>query len=203
MRLDPFYPIFDSSEWLEKLLPLGIKLVQLRIKEKSEQETRDEIRKSLLLCEKYGCQLIVNDYWHFAMDSGCDFVHLGQEDINDADIELLTKAKIKIGISTHSEQELDRALDFAPSYIALGPVYPTILKKMPWSPQGLDRVTEWKHRVGNLPLVGIGGVNLERAQGILDAGADSVAMVTDITLNSDPVSQVERWIELTEPYRFP
>lgn len=199
--LDPFYPVLDNSDWLERLVPLGIKLVQLRVKEMDEAATRAEIQRGKEICMAYDCQMIVNDYWQLAMELDCDYIHLGQEDLDHADIAAIKQANIRFGISTHSEDELERALSYSPDYIALGPVYPTILKEMPWQPQGLDRVSEWKAKIGGLPLVGIGGVNLERAPGILDAGADSVAMVTDITLNETPEQQVKRWLALTESYR--
>lgn len=198
MQLDRFYPIFDNSEWLKRLLPLGIKLVQLRIKDKSDEETRAEIIKGKALCERYGAQLIVNDYWQIAIDEKCDFIHLGQEDLDIADIKAIRAAGIKIGLSTHDNDELDRALSYKPEYLALGPVYPTILKKMKWTEQGLDKVTEWKKLVGDTPLVAIGGMSVERAQGAFDAGADIVSAITDITLNDDPEARIKQWINATK-----
>lgn len=197
MQLDRFYPIFDNTDWLTRLLPLGIKLVQLRIKDKSDDETRAEIIKGKALCEQYGAQLIVNDYWQIAIDEKCDFIHLGQEDLDVADIKAIRAAGIKIGLSTHDNDELDRALSYEPEYLALGPVYPTILKKMKWTEQGLDKVTEWKKLVGDTPLVAIGGMSVERAQGAFDAGADIVSAVTDITLNDDPEARIKQWINAT------
>lgn len=197
MQLDRFYPIFDNTDWLKRLLPLGIKLVQLRIKDKSDEETRAEIIKGKALCEQYGAQLIVNDYWQIAIDEKCDFIHLGQEDLDVADIKAIRAAGIKIGLSTHDNDELDRALSYEPEYLALGPVYPTILKKMKWTEQGLDKVTEWKKLVGDTPLVAIGGMSVERAQGAFDAGADIVSAVTDITLNDDPEARIKQWINAT------
>ena len=198
MQLDRFYPIFDNSEWLKRLLPLGIKLVQLRIKDKSDDETRAEIIKGKALCERYGAQLIINDYWQIAIEEKCDFIHLGQEDLDIADIKAIRAAGIKIGLSTHDNDELDRALSYKPEYLALGPVYPTILKKMKWTEQGLDKVTEWKKLVGDTPLVAIGGMSVERAQGAFDAGADIVSAVTDITLNDDPEARIKQWINATK-----
>jgi thiamine-phosphate pyrophosphorylase len=197
MKLDRFYPIFDNTVWLERLLPLGIKLVQLRIKDKSEAETRAEIIKGKQLCAQYGAQLIVNDFWQIAIEEQCDFIHLGQEDLDIADVKAIRAAGIKIGLSTHDNDELERALSYAPEYLALGPVYPTILKKMKWTEQGLDKVTEWKKRMGKTPLVAIGGMSVERAQGAFDAGADSVAAVTDITLNKDPEARIKQWIDIS------
>ena len=197
MKLDPFYPIFDSADWLERMLPLGVKLVQLRVKDRGEIETAREIARAKVLCEAAGCVLVVNDYWRLAIAEGCDFVHLGQEDLEDADLGAIRKAGMRLGVSSHDEAELERALATKPDYVALGPVYPTILKAMTWGPQGLERVTEWKRRLGDIPLVGIGGISLERAPGVFAAGADIVAAVTDITLNADPEARLTAWIAAT------
>jgi thiamine-phosphate pyrophosphorylase len=140
---------------------------------------------------------VVNDYWELAIETGCDFVHLGQEDLDDADLGALRRAGVRLGVSTHDEAELDRALAVSPAYVALGPVYPTILKAMKWKEQGLGRVAAWKARVGDLPLVAIGGLTVERAAGVLAAGADIVSVVTDITLNADPEGRVRQWIGAT------
>ena len=132
MKLDRFYPIFDDSSWLERLLPLGVKLVQIRVKDKSINDVREQLIHARELCETYNSTLIINDYWELAIELGCDWVHLGQEDLDEADIGALKKRGVKLGLSTHDQDELDRALTFEPDYIALGPVYPTILKKMKW-----------------------------------------------------------------------
>lgn len=195
--LDRFYPIFDSANWIERLVPLGIKLVQLRIKDKSDATLRSEILKSKDICARHGCTLIINDYWQIAMDEKCDFIHLGQEDLDDADVNAIRKAGMRIGLSTHDHDELDRALSHDPDYLALGPVYPTILKTMKWHEQGLGRVTEWKKLCGDTPLVAIGGMSVERAEGAFEAGADIVSAVTDITLNADPEKRIQQWLEAT------
>ena len=197
MSLDRFYPIFDHSDWLRRMLPLGVKLVQLRIKDQPEAEVREQIALSRDLCRAHGAVLVVNDYWQAAIDAGCEWIHLGQEDLDEADLNAIRKAGLKLGVSTHDDEELERALVLDPDYVAFGPVYPTILKKMKWEQQGLPRVTEWKARVGDIPLVGIGGMSVERAQGVLDAGADIVSVVTDITLNTDPEARLRNWIEVT------
>lgn len=197
MKLDPFYPIFDSADWLARMLPLGVRLVQLRVKDRTEVETGREIARAKRLCAEADCVLVVNDYWHLAIEEGCDFIHLGQEDLDGADLDAIRKAGMRLGVSSHDEAELDRALATKPDYVALGPVYPTILKAMKWDPQGLDRVTEWKRRVGEIPLVGIGGISLDRAPGVFAAGADIVAAVTDITLNTDPEARLKAWIAAT------
>ena len=197
MTLDRFYPIFDDPAWLERALPLGVKLVQLRIKDRPEAHVREAVTRALALCRAAGAVLVVNDHWRIAIDAGCDWVHLGQEDLDTADVPAIRRAGLKLGVSTHDHAELDRALSLSPDYVALGPVYPTILKKMKWERQGLHRVTEWKRLIGDLPLVAIGGLSVERAAGVIEAGADILAVVTDITLNADPEARLREWVEVT------
>ena len=197
MKLPRFYPIFDTADWIARALPLGVKLVQLRSKDLDEADTRAEIVAARDLCARAGATLVVNDYWRIAIEEGCDFIHLGQEDLDEADMPAIRRAGLKLGVSTHDDEELERGLSFDPAYIALGPVYPTILKKMKWTEQGLGKVTEWKARVGDTPLCAIGGMTVERATGALDAGADIISAVTDITLNDDPDARMRAWLEAT------
>lgn len=201
MKLDPFYLIVDSADWIERLVPLGVKLVQLRKKDCTAAELRQNIRRAKTICAAHGCQLIINDYWRMAIDEGCDFVHLGQDDLATADLAAIRSAGLKLGLSTHDETELETAMEAAPDYVALGPVWPTILKAMTWAPQGLDRLRDWKVRIGNLPLVAIGGINTARIGSVFAHGADSAAVVTDITLNADPQARTREWIERTAQFR--
>lgn len=194
MILAPVYPIVDSAAWIRRLLPSGVRLVQLRIKDRPAEELRAEIRESRDLCTHAGVQLVVNDHWRVALDEGCDFVHLGQGDLDTADVPALRRAGVRIGISTHDDAELARALGLVPDYIALGPIYPTLLKVMAFAPQGLERIGEWKRRIGAIPLVAIGGITLERLPGVLAAGADSAAVVTDIVRNPAPEERMRHWV---------
>ena len=200
LQLDPFYPIVPNTTWLARLLPQGIKLVQLRIKDEPEAAIRTEIAKALELCAQARCQLVVNDYWREAIQEGADFIHLGQEDLADADLAAIRAARVKLGISTHSDEELGIALAAEPDYVALGPIYPTLLKKMPWAPQGLERIAAWKSRIA-CPLVAIGGITPDRAPGVLQAGADSVAVITDILTNEHPEQRTRTWMAVTGPQR--
>ncbi|MTJ04906.1 MAG: thiamine phosphate synthase [Sediminimonas qiaohouensis] len=197
MMRDRFYPIFDDPAWLERALPLGVRLVQMRLKELPEAELRSKLARSRDLCRAAGAVMVVNDHWRAALDLGCDWVHLGQEDLDTADLHAIRRGGVRLGISTHDEAELERALSCDPDYVALGPVWPTILKKMKWHQQGLDRVRQWKSRVGDMPLVAIGGLNIARAPEAFAAGADVVSVVTDITLNPDPEGRIREWIEVT------
>ncbi|RVW00051.1 thiamine phosphate synthase [Mesobaculum littorinae] len=194
---DRFYPIFDDPAWLTRALPLGVRFVQMRIKDRPEPELRAALTAARDLCRRHGATLVVNDHWRLAIDLGCDWVHLGQEDLETADLPALRRAGVAFGLSTHDEAELDRALSCAPAYVALGPVWPTILKQMRWHEQGLDRVRAWKAAVGDLPLVAIGGLSVPRAAEAFAAGADIVSVVTDITLNRDPEARIRAWIEAT------
>ncbi len=197
--LDPFYPIVDSAAWVARLAGVGAKFIQLRVKDRDEQTIQRQTREALAVCGKAGATLVVNDYWRVAIDQGAPFVHLGQGDLDGADIAAVRKAGVKLGVSTHDDAELERALALDPDYVALGPIYPTILKAMAFAPQGLDRISEWKRRVGAIPLVAIGGLNVERAKLCLAAGADVVSVVTDITLNPAPEARAREWIAATRP----
>jgi thiamine-phosphate pyrophosphorylase len=195
--LDRFYPILDSADWIARLLPCGVRFVQLRIKDRPHAAIHNEIATAKALCALAGAQLVLNDYWAEAIDLDCDFVHLGQGDLEAADLAAIRRAGVRFGVSTHDEAELTRALAAEPDYIALGPIYPTILKKMAFAPQGLPRIGEWKEKIGPIPLVAIGGIALERAHGVFEAGADIVSVVTDITLSADPETRTRDWVEAT------
>ena len=189
-----FYPIVPDAEWAGRLAPLGVKLIQLRMKDAPAAAILDAITRALAACREFGCELVVNDYWREAIDCGAAFVHLGQSDLETADTAAIRRAEIKLGISTHSHEELDIALREDPDYVALGPVYETKLKVMPWAPQGLQRITEWK-ALAKRPLVAIGGITLERAPAVFAAGADSIAVVTDIIASPNPEQRTRDWLE--------
>lgn len=194
MKLPRVYPLVDSAAWVGRLAPLGVRLVQLRIKDAAPAVLRSEIRAARERCVASGMQLVVNDYWQLALEEGCDFVHLGQGDLAGADLAALRRAGVRLGVSTHDHAELERALALSPDYVALGPVYPTLLKVMPWAPQGLARLTEWKRRIGALPLVAIGGLTAERLAGVFAAGADVAAVVTDIVRHAQPEARTRAWL---------
>lgn len=198
--LDPFYSILPNSAWVARIAAEGAKFIQLRVKDMPPNAIKTEIARALEAASVHRCQLVVNDYWREAIDLGAGFVHLGQGDLVGADIAAIKAAGIKLGVSTHSIAELNIALGVNPDYIALGPIYPTKLKAMPWAPQGLDRIAEWRSKM-SCPLVAIGGITLERAPDVLAAGASSAAVVTDIVTSDDPEARTRDWIAATAPWR--
>ena len=192
--LDVFYPIVPDAGWARRLVPLGVRTLQLRYKGDDPSEIRRQITETLELCIAHDCRLIVNDHWRAAIDVGADFVHLGQEDLADADVATIKAAGVRLGISTHDPDELAIALAADPDYIALGPIWETKLKAMKWAPQGLARVSDWKRRIGALPLCAIGGITPERAPDVVAAGADSVAVSTEFFTHADPEMRVRQWL---------
>jgi thiamine-phosphate pyrophosphorylase len=197
VSLARFYPIVPDGGWLERIVPLGVKLVQLRIKDASPAEIVAQTRRALEITRTHGCQLILNDDWQAAIETGADFIHLGQDDLRHADLAAIRRAGIRIGISTHDDAELATALAAEPAYVALGPIYETKLKAMPWAPQGLERIRQWRAKIGPLPLVAIGGLTPERAGGAFAAGADSVAVITDFLTAPDPETRIALWLRQT------
>lgn len=191
------YPIVDTARWVERIAAAGARIIQLRNKTLAGDALRAEIRTALAAARQHGAALVVNDFWQIAIEEGAPWLHLGQEDLDTADLAAIRKAGIKLGLSTHDEPELDRALGAAPDYIALGPIYPTTLKSMRFAPQGLARIGAWKQRIGAIPLIAIGGITLERAPLCLAAGADCVSMVSEITANPDPEGRTRTLLAAT------
>ncbi|MBY0383113.1 MAG: thiamine phosphate synthase [Xanthobacteraceae bacterium] len=191
---DRFYPVVDSVAWVARLAKLDVGTVQLRAKDLGDAAAHALVREALDATRGTPTKLVVNDYWRAAIDCGAQHLHLGQEDLADADIAAIRKAGLTLGISTHDEDELAIALQHRPDYVALGPIFFTTLKAMRFKPQGPERIAVWKKAVGNIPLVAIGGIKLEHAPDIFAAGADSIAVVSDITQNADPDARVRAWL---------
>ncbi|HRF09216.1 MAG TPA: thiamine phosphate synthase [Xanthobacteraceae bacterium] len=193
---DRFYPIVDTIAWVERLAKLGVRTLQLRTKDLDATAARELVRDALKAVDGTRCEVVINDYWQAAIAEGAFHVHLGQEDIETADVSTIKKSGLTLGISTHDHAELEIALRHQPDYVALGPIYETTLKKMRFAPQGYERISEWKKLIGKIPLIAIGGIKLEHAKDIFAAGADSIAVVSDVTLNADPDQRVRDWLGL-------
>lgn len=194
---DRFYPVVDTIDWVRRLTGLGIGTVQIRAKDLDREAALALVRDALAATRGTPTRLVVNDHWQAAIDAGAEHVHLGQEDLAEADVPAIRAAGLTLGLSTHDEEELETALRHEPDYVALGPIYPTTLKAMRFGPQGLDRIGDWKRRIGRKPLVAIGGITLERGPGVFAAGADSIAVVSDITQSPDPDARVRDWLALS------
>ena len=193
---DRFYPVVDTVAWVARLALLGAGTIQLRAKDLNESEALQIVADALEVIKGTQAKLVVNDYWRAAIVAGAKHLHLGQEDLVEADLAAIREAGLTLGISTHDDEELATALRAEPDYIALGPIFPTTLKSMRFAPQGILKITEWKKRIGNIPLVAIGGIKLEQAAAIYAAGADSIAVVSDVTQNPDPDARVRAWLGL-------
>jgi len=191
---DPFYPVVDSVAWVARLAKLGVGTIQLRAKDLDDSRALQIVSDALEATKGTATKLVVNDYWRAAIVAGAQHLHLGQEDLVDADLNEIRKARLTLGISTHDDEELATALRAKPDYVALGPIFPTTLKSMRFAPQGVAKITEWKKRVGNIPLVAIGGIKFEQSAEIFAAGADSIAVVSDVTQNADPDARVRQWL---------
>ncbi|NPU09482.1 thiamine phosphate synthase [Bradyrhizobium sp. 83002] len=195
---DRFYPVVDSLAWVERLTKLGVGTVQLRAKNLDDGQALQIVTDALAITKGTATKLIVNDYWRAAVVAGAEHVHLGQEDLAEADVKAIKDAGLTLGLSTHDDAELETALAAEPDYVALGPIFPTTLKAMRFAPQGIPKITVWKQRVGTIPLVAIGGIKLEQAAEIFAAGADSIAVVSDVTQNPDPDARVRAWLDATK-----
>jgi thiamine-phosphate pyrophosphorylase len=191
---DKFYPVVDSVAWVARLTALGVGTIQLRAKDLDDSKALQIVTDALAITKGTPTKLVVNDYWRAAVVAGAEHLHLGQEDLADADLKAIRDARLTLGISTHDDAELETALRADPDYIALGPIFPTTLKSMRFAPQGIAKITKWKKRIGDIPLVAIGGIKLEQAAAIFAAGADSIAVVSDVTQNADPDARVRAWL---------
>lgn len=196
------YPVVSSLAWVETLLQRGIKTLQLRIKEGSEKDIELAIIKAILLGRQFKAQLFINDYWQLAIKHGAYGVHLGQEDLIDADLQAINQAGLRLGISTHGYYELLRATQYKPSYIALGHIFATTTKQMPSKPQGVTKLELYQQCVGSCyPTVAIGGIDLDNAQQVWQTGVSSLAVVRAITLADDIQLAIDSFYQVMTPER--
>lgn len=190
------YPVVDSAQWLEKLLPLGISTIQLRVKHLSEKDVDKEIKQAVKIAEKYDARLFINDYWELAIKHKAYGVHLGQEDLASADLKAISDAGLRLGVSTHCYYEVARAHAIKPSYLACGPVYHTDSKEMPWIPHGIENLNYWITTLSEYPWVAIGGINLERIRPVAETGVSGIAMISAITQANEPEKVAEAMMAL-------
>ncbi|MCW2097675.1 thiamine phosphate synthase [Lelliottia amnigena] len=190
------YPVVDSVEWIERLLKAGVKTLQLRIKDKRDEEVESDVIAAIELGRRFNARLFINDYWQLAIKHQAYGVHLGQEDLETTDLSAIREAGLRLGVSTHDDMEIDVALAARPSYIALGHVFPTQTKQMPSAPQGLAQLARHIARLGDYPTVAIGGISLARAPAVLGTGVGSIAVVSAITQAADWQAATEQLLQL-------
>jgi len=184
-----FYPVVPDAAWVQRLLGWGVRTIQLRCKAAGHTpaEIEREVRAAVAAGRTVpGAQVFINDHWQLALAAGAYGVHLGQEDLDTADLGALRRAGLRLGLSTHTPAELARAKAVQPSYLAIGPIYPTTLKVMPYEPVGLARLKDWAAQAAPYPVVAIGGISLALMPGVLACGVDGVAVVSAVTLAADP-----------------
>lgn len=192
------YPVVDSIEWVERLLKIGVTTIQLRIKDKQPKDVEQDIITAIKLGRKYNARLFINDYWQLAIKHHAYGVHLGQEDLDIADLDAIKQSGLCLGISTHNDTELQRAKRLLPSYIALGHIFPTTTKDMPSKPQGLRALKHQVEQTHDFPTVAIGGISLEKVSDVVATGVGGVALVSAITKASDWQQVTLKLLELVE-----
>lgn len=193
------YPVVETVEWIARLLDFGVRTLQLRIKDRQDDEVEQQIAEAIALGKRYQARLFINDYWRLAIKHQAYGVHLGQEDLDIADLDAIHAAGLRLGLSTHDDAELDRALAVQPSYIALGHVFPTQTKDMPSAPQGLVELTRHIQRLQGISTVAIGGISIDRVPAVLATGVGSVAVVSAITQAEDWQAATRQLLDLIEP----
>lgn len=189
------YPIVESAEWVQKLLAVGVRTVQLRIKRSLTAEIEREIRTAVALGNEYGAHVYINDHWQVALDAGAYGVHLGQDDLDEEALRAIERAGCRLGLSTHSDAEIERALVYRPSYIAIGTVFNSPSKNMTYEPLGVDEFARLRATVP-CPVVAIGGITVETAPLLIAAGADGIAVISDVTRATDLPARINEWRSL-------
>jgi thiamine-phosphate pyrophosphorylase len=189
------YPVLPSAQWVERVLAMGVKTVQLRVKDADALPSglEDEIARAVAAGRRYDARVFINDHWREAAQAGAYGVHLGQEDLDTADLEASARAGMRLGLSTHGYYEMLRALHYRPSYLAFGAVFPTGTKTVATAPQGITRLARYVRLLdGHVPLVAIGGIDASRLAAVLATGVGSAALVSAVTAAADPAAAVAR-----------
>jgi hydroxymethylpyrimidine kinase/phosphomethylpyrimidine kinase/thiamine-phosphate diphosphorylase len=190
------YPVVDSVHWLKRLLPLGLRIIQLRLKNKTQEQLESYIKQAVKLSKSYQTRLIINDYWQLAIKYRAYGVHIGQEDIETADLSAIQASGLRLGISTHGCYEFLRAQQLKPSYLAVGAIFSTKTKDMSGQIQGIENLQKILTLTNNIPVVAIGGINHQRAEQVWQTGVDAIAVVTAISESENPEQSVADFIKI-------
>jgi thiamine-phosphate pyrophosphorylase len=192
------YAVLPDAQWVARMAEAGVPTLQLRFKSDDPAAVAREVKAAVKAVEGSASLLFINDHWKLALDAGAYGVHLGQEDLqilSEEDFAVLRQAGVRLGLSTHGYAEMLRADRYSPSYIALGAVYPTTLKRMATAAQGAARLKRYARLMKDTPLVAIGGIDAQRLPEVMASGVGSAAMVRALVAASDPQASAR---ELTE-----
>ena len=192
------YGVMPDADWVKRMVDAELPTVQLRFKSEDRSKIRKQIRAAVEAVKDSKTLLFINDYWDEAIDAGAYGVHLGQEDMEEANLEEIRVAGLRLGLSTHGYAEMVYADRFCPSYIAMGAIFPTNLKKMVTAPQGLGRLYQYAKLMSNYPLVAIGGIDQDSIRAVSKSGVGSVAVVRAITQAKDPKAAIKHLQELMQ-----
>jgi len=180
------YPVVSSISWLKRLLEMGVKTIQYREKSLFGEELEQAVKQAIELGQNYQARMFINDHWQLAIKYGAYGVHLGQEDLADADLQQIKNAGLKLGVSTHGHYEMLKAKQYQPSYLAVGAIFPTRTKDMTGQIQGVKTLGHLVQLNPSIPMVAIGGITLEKAHKVAKTGVGSIAVVTAITESDNP-----------------
>jgi len=175
----------------------GATFLQLRAKHLGGGAFLDLAAAAAELAHAAGARVVVNDRADLATLSGADGVHVGQDDLAPADVRRIVGGESVVGLSTHTSEQLARAIEMPVSYVAIGPVFETATKQTGYDAVGLAMVRTAAATAARrgLPLVAIGGITLARARSVVDAGAASVAVIGDLLAGGDPERRVREYLE--------
>jgi thiamine-phosphate pyrophosphorylase len=183
------YVVLPDAAWVGRLARAGVPTVQLRFKSQDSAAIEREVRAAVEAVRGTGALLFINDHWQAALRAGAYGVHLGQEDLQalpTGDIERLRESGIRLGLSTHGYAEMLRADRYSPSYMALGAVFATTLKRMATAAQGTARLQRYARLMRHYPLVAIGGIDAQRLAAVMASGVGSAAVVRAVVAAEQP-----------------
>ena len=195
------YAVLPDADSVARLAGAGVPTLQLRFKSRDAAQVRAQVRAAVEAVRGTGAMLFVNDHWREAIEAGAYGVHLGQEDLDQADLGAIRNAGLRLGLSTHGYAEMLRADRLGPSYIAMGAVYATTLKDMPTAPQGPARLAAYARLLRDHALVAIGGIDEARFAEVLPSGVGSVAVVRAIVAAPDPAAAARHLMQVLDRQR--
>jgi thiamine-phosphate pyrophosphorylase len=197
------YAVLPDAAWVGRMARAGVPTVQLRFKSGDATAIEREVHAAVEAVRGTPARLFVNDHWPVAIDAGAYGVHLGQEDLDaiaPAHLKKIRDAGLRLGISTHGYAEMVRADAVSPSYIAMGAVFPTTLKRMATAPQGVERLARYARLLRGYPQVAIGGIDEARLPDVLATGVGSVAVVRALVEAADPEGVAARLISMIDSF---